>query len=99
MNQLIQNLMGMGGMTDQVIATDFLISAKAGVRNYAVAITETGTPELKAALRAQLNDAIATHERITNYMMAKGFYHPHNLKEQLEVDLTVADTALGLAQK
>lgn len=99
MNHLIQNLMGMGGMTDQVIATDFLISAKAGVRNYAVAITETGTPELKAALRTQLNDAIATHEKITNYMIAKGYYHPHNLKEQLEVDLTVSETALNLAQK
>ncbi|MFP7297486.1 spore coat protein [Neobacillus niacini] len=99
MNQLIQNLMGMGGMTDQVIATDFLISAKAGVRNYAVAITETGTPELKAALREQLNDAIRTHERITNYMVAKGFYHPHDLSEQLQVDLTITDTALKLAQK
>lgn len=99
MNQLIQNLTGMGGMTDQVIATDFLISAKAGVRNYAVAITETGTPELKASLRAQLNDAIATHEAITNYMIAKGYYHPHDLSEQLQVDLTVSDTALNLAQQ
>jgi similar to spore coat protein len=99
MNQLIQNLMGMGGMTDQVIATDFLISAKAGVRNYAVAITEAGTPELKAALREQLNTAIATHEKITNYMIARGFYHPHNLSEQLQVDLNVSDTALKLAQK
>ncbi len=99
MNQLIQNLMGMGGMTDQVIATDFLISAKAGVRNYAVAITETGTPELKAALREQLNTAIATHEKITNYMIARGFYHPHDLSEQLQVDLNVSDTALKLAQK
>jgi similar to spore coat protein len=99
MNQLIQNLMGMGGMTDQVIATDFLISAKAGVRNYAVAITETGTPELKAALREQLNTAIATHEKITNYMIARGFYHPHDLSEQLQVDLTITDTALKLAQK
>ncbi|MBO0962475.1 spore coat protein [Neobacillus sp. MM2021_6] len=99
MNQLLQNLMGMGGMTDQVIATDFLISAKAGVRNYAVAITETATPELKAALRAQLNDAIATHEKITAYMMAKGYYHPHNLGEQLKVDLKVSDTALNLAEK
>ena len=99
MNQLIQNMMGMGGMTDQVIATDFLISAKAGVRNYAVAITETATPELKAALRTQLNDAIATHEKITNFMVAKGFYHPHNLSEQLQVDLTVSGTALDLAQK
>lgn len=99
MNQLIQNMMGMGGMTDQVIATDFLISAKAGVRNYAVAITETATPELKAALRAQLNDAITTHEKITSYMVAKGFYHPHDLSEQLQVDLTVSDTAINLAQK
>ena len=99
MNQLIQNLMGMAGMTDQVIATDFLISAKAGVRNYAVAITETGTPELKAVLREQLNTAIATHEKITNYMIARGFYHPHDLSEQLQVDLNVSDTALKLAQK
>jgi similar to spore coat protein len=99
MNQLIQNLMGMGGMTDQVIATDFLISAKAGIRNYAVAITETGTPELKTALREQLNTAIATHEKITNYMIARGFYHPHDLTEQLQVDLTITDTALKLAQK
>jgi similar to spore coat protein len=99
MNQLIQNLMGMGGMTDQVIATDFLISAKAGIRNYAVAITETGTPELKAALREQLNTAIVTHEKITNYMIARGFYHPHDLTEQLQVDLTITDTALKLAQK
>ncbi|HEY2420746.1 MAG TPA: spore coat protein [Neobacillus sp.] len=99
MNQLIQNLIGMGGLTDQVIATDFLISAKAGVKNYAVAITETQTPELKAALRAQLNDAIATHEEITNYMMAMGYSHPHDLNEQLQVDLTVSDTALNLAQQ
>jgi similar to spore coat protein len=98
MNQLIQNLMGMGGMTDQVIATDFLISAKAGVRNYTVAITETGTPELKAVLRAQLHEAIATHKKITNYMIAKGYYHPHDLQEQLQVDLAVSETALNLAE-
>jgi similar to spore coat protein len=99
MNQLIQSLMGMGGMTDQVIATDFLISAKAGVRNYAVAITEAGTPELKAVLREQLNTTIATHEKITDFMIARGFYHPHDLSQQLEVDLTVSETALKLAQK
>lgn len=99
MNQLIQSLMGMGGLTDQVIATDFFISAKSGVRNYAVAITETATPELKQSLREQLNDAIATYERITNYMVAKGYYHPHDLSEQLQLDLTTAETAIKLAQK
>jgi similar to spore coat protein len=91
--------MGMAGMTDQVIATDFLISAKAAVRNYAVAITETGTPELKATLREQLNTAIMTHEKITNYMITRGFYHPHDLSKQLQIDLTVSDTALNLAEK
>lgn len=53
MNQFIQGLMGMGGMTDQVIATDFLISVKSGVRNYAAAITEAATPELREAHREQ----------------------------------------------
>lgn len=99
MNQLIQNMMGMGGMTDQVIATDFLISAKSGVRNYTVAITEAATPELREELREQLRTAIETHEKITNYMISKGFYHPHDLSEQLQVDLNVANTALNLAQE
>jgi similar to spore coat protein len=99
MNQFLQNMAGMSGMTDQVIATDFLISAKSGVRNYAAAVTETATPELKAALREQLTDAIATHEAISAYMISKGYYHPHNLSEQLQVDLTAAQTATDLAQQ
>src|SRR4051794_26934261 len=99
MNQFFQNMMGMGGMTDQVIATDFLISVKEGVRNYTVALTEAATPELRLALREQLRNAIQTHENITNYMIAKGFYHPHDLSEQLQVDLTAANTANNLAQQ
>lgn len=99
MNQLMQNMMGMGGMTDQVIATDFLISIKSGIRNYAVAITEAATPELREALREQLRAAIGTHEKITNYMVAKGYYHPHHMADQLQVDLTASKTALNLADK
>ncbi|WP_075981256.1 spore coat protein [Bacillus massilinigeriensis] len=98
MNQLIQNMMGMGGMTDQVIATDFLISSKATVRNYALAITEAGTPELRLTLKEQLRDAVRSHERITNFMIAKGYYQPHELKGQLLVDLRASDTAVNLAQ-
>ncbi|MFK9092594.1 hypothetical protein [Bacillus salipaludis] len=36
-------------------------------------------------------------KNITNYMIAKGIYHPSNLKEQLLVDLQITDTALNLA--
>jgi similar to spore coat protein len=99
MNGFLQNLMGMGGLTDQVIATDFLISVKSGIRNYSAAITEMATPELKAALKEQLFDAIDTHEKITNYMISRGYYHPHDLKGQLQLDLTVSETALNLAEQ
>ncbi|MCM3584391.1 spore coat protein [Mesobacillus maritimus] len=99
MNQLIQSLMGMGGLTDQVIATDFLISTKSSIKDYSAALTETATPELRAALREQLRAAIDTHEKMTNYMIEKGYYHPHSLSEQLNVDLTASDTALNLEKK
>jgi similar to spore coat protein len=99
MNQLIQNMLGMGGLTDQVIATDFLMAAKSGVRNYSAAITEAATPELRAELREQLRAAIDTHEKITNYMVARGFYHPHDLEQQLKVDLTASETVMNLTEK
>lgn len=70
------------GMSDQVIATDFLTSAKAGVRNYSIALTETTSLELRATLKKQLNDAIKAHETITKYMIKKGFYHAFDLHEQ-----------------
>jgi similar to spore coat protein len=99
MNSVIESLTGMDKMSDQVIATDFLISAKTGVRNYAMALTEVATPEARAILRKQLNDAIATHEAITSYMMKNGYYHAYNPIEQFKVDMQAADTALGLTQK
>ncbi|MGX6445225.1 spore coat protein [Neobacillus sp. K501] len=99
MNDLLKNIMGMGGMTDKVIATDFLISTKAGIRNLAFALTETATPEVRAALREELKNAVKTHDEITNFMMANGIYHPNDLKEQLQADLLITDTALNLAQK
>jgi similar to spore coat protein len=98
MNQMMQNMSGMGAMTDQVIATDFLIAAKTGVKNLALALTETNTPEVRDALKQYLNDAIDTHEQITKYMVSKGYYHPNNLAEQLNVDLDAAQTALNLQQ-
>lgn len=72
-------MMGMGGMTEQLIATDLLISAKSGVRNYAFALTEVATPKLRTALREQLKAAFETHEAVSNYMIEKRYYHPHSL--------------------
>jgi len=99
MNQLLQNMMGMGGMTNQVIATDFLISTKAAIKDYSAAITEVATPKARQVLREQLRDAIETHEKLTNYMISKGYYFPHDIREQLMVDLNASDTAVNLSQK
>ena len=93
---ILQNLMGMGGLTDQVVAMDLLISAKSGVRNYAMALTETGTPEIKATLARQLEEAIDFHEKISAYMIERGWYHPWNVDEQLKLDQQNIQTALNL---
>ncbi|MDF2680527.1 MAG: spore coat protein [Brevibacillus sp.] len=96
MNSIIQSLTGMGGMTDQVVAMDFLISAKSGVRNYAMALTETGTPEMKATLTKQLEEAIDMHEKISTYMIDQGWYRPWNVDEQIQLDQQNIQTALNL---
>ncbi|PLR81974.1 spore coat protein [Bacillus canaveralius] len=99
MNKILRNMTGMGGMTDQVIATDFLNTAKSGVRNLSMAITESATPELRTAFRQQLNSAIETHGKISQYMISKGYYHPHRLDEQLQVDINMSETAMNLTQQ
>lgn len=99
MNTLVEMLTGMDKLTDQVIATDFLIAAKNGVINYSMALTETTSPKVRAVLKTQLRHAIATHGTITNYMLKKGYYQAYDLKEQYEIDMKVTETALTLAEK
>lgn len=83
-------------LDDMAIATDFLITAKAAVRNLAVAITETATPEVKKLLRRELDTAIDTHDKIAQYMIKNEMYHAYNVDEQIEHDLKKADIALEL---
>ncbi len=86
----------MSAMTEQVIATDLLMAAKSAIKNYASAISECATPELRQALTEQLNDTIRSHEQITNYMINKGYYHPVDVLEQLRLDQQATQTALNL---
>ena len=99
MNQSMQNMNGMGGMTEQVIATDFLMTAKSGIKNLALAITETSTKEVRDTLTQYLNDAIKTHEQISNYMISKGYYNPDDISRQLEMDIQATQTAVNLQQQ
>ncbi|KIL50619.1 spore coat protein [Jeotgalibacillus soli] len=98
MNEFLKTMTGMSGMTDQILATDFLISSKSGVINTAFALTESVTPELRGALREQLFAAIDSHEKISSYIISKGYYRPNEMKEQIQIDLTAAQDSLNLTQ-
>lgn len=96
MNPIIEYLTGTNVLTDQVVAMDLLIAVKSGVRNYAMAVTEAGTPEIKETLTRHLEEAIDMHEQITRYMMENGWYHAWNTSEQIKLDLKNIDTAINL---
>ncbi|RIW37390.1 spore coat protein [Bacillus salacetis] len=96
MNFILENLTGLKAMTDQVVVTDLLISAKSGVRNYAMAVTETGSPEIKEVLMKHLEEALDMHEQVSNYMVERGWYHAFDTDEQLNLSLQNIDTALKL---
>ncbi len=99
MANMMQNMAGMDNLTEQVIATDFLLAAKTGIKNYAAALAETASPQVRDVLRRHFDVAVGTHERIANYMMAKGYYHAYNPQEQIKVDMNAADTVMNLQQQ
>lgn len=96
MNPIIERLTGMNVLTDQVVAMDLFITVKSGVRNYAMAVTESGTPEIKEMLTRHLEEALDMHEQLSEYMEEKGWYHSWDVNEQLELDLKNIDIALKL---
>ncbi|MGY0655501.1 spore coat protein [Bacillus subtilis] len=80
------NSLNVPELADTTFAMDFLIRAKEGVRNTAVALTETASPDVRALLRKQLMQGIAMHEEITELMISKKWFHPYELSEQYKLD-------------
>ncbi|WP_400243689.1 spore coat protein [Niallia sp. JL1B1071] len=98
MNGFIEKITGMAPLSDQVIATDLLIAAKSGIKSYALAITETATPEVRNILKQQLEETITLHEQISTYMINKGYYQPYDTEQQSQIDKNTAETALNLVK-
>ena len=98
MANIIQNMAGMADMTEQVIATDLLLGSKSAIKNYAAAIAESTTPEVCNALHRQLDDAINMHEKISTYMMNKGYYNAYDPKAQMNMDKQASSVVMGLNQ-
>jgi similar to spore coat protein len=86
-------------MTDQVIANDLLMASKSAVKDTASAITECATPEVRMALRKHLDNAIVQHEKVSQYMIDKGYYDPYDLQNQISIDLKNAEMSTSIPQQ
>lgn len=93
----LRNAEGMPKLVDTTMSMAFMLNAKSGVRNCAIALTEAATPEVRSFLQQQLNEAIDMHEEISNLMIKKGWFHPVNLEKQFQIDLESSQTAAQIA--
>ncbi|MFB1098085.1 spore coat protein [Terribacillus sp. JSM ZJ617] len=85
-------------LADTTFAMDFLLRSKEGVRNIAVALTESASPDVRALLRKQLIQGIAMHQEITDLMISKKWFHPHELSEQYQLDQLSANNTLKIGK-
>jgi spore coat protein CotF len=85
-------------LADTTFAMDLLLRAKEGVRNIAVALTESASPDLRALLRNQLMQGIAMHQEITELMINKKWFHPYELSEQYKLDQLSANNTLMIGK-
>ncbi|MDQ1911756.1 spore coat protein [Paenibacillus sp. GD4] len=92
-----RNSEGLPKQADSLFALDFLISAKSAVRNTAMVLAETATPDARAILKQQLDQAIALHEEISRLMIEKRWFHPYQVDEQFAIDLKAAQTTVEIA--
>ena len=93
----IRKAEGMPKLVDGTMSLAFLLNAKSGVRNCAIALTEAATPEVRTFLHTELNNAINMHEEISNLMINKGWFHPSNLEKQFQMDMEASQTAVQIA--
>ncbi|KEO83707.1 spore coat protein [Tumebacillus flagellatus] len=93
----LANYMDLLPLADPTVAMDFLLTAKTGVRNLSIAVTEIGNPEAKAVVRKHLDQAVLLHEQISQLMMSKGWLHPYDPNTQFQLDQTSATAVLKIA--
>lgn len=99
MNQVVEKLMGLDKLTDPLIASDLMAAAKAGIKDYSIAITEAATPEVRNLLSKHLNELIVFQGELGACMISKGIYNAYDIPKQVQMDLQAASEALNLLKK
>ncbi|WP_413035190.1 spore coat protein [Paenibacillus xylanilyticus] len=93
------NSLNMPEMADMTFAMDFLIRAKEGVRNIAIALTETVSADARGLLKQQLYQGIELHQEISDLMVRKKWFHPYELQEQYQLDQLSANQTVEIAKQ
>jgi similar to spore coat protein len=83
-------------LTDQIIASDLLGDAKAGVKAYAAALTSSSTPVIRSLLKKQLDQAISFQEQVGSYIAERGWSNAYDIGEQLKMDADMTQNTLNL---
>jgi similar to spore coat protein len=94
--RLMKEFSGMGDMTDQVIAQDFMSGIKSAIRSYAWALSETATPQLRDILKRHLDAAVNAQAAMSGYLVKKGFYMAYDPLQQFAMDIQAAEKVLGM---
>ncbi|MTT32393.1 spore coat protein [Terrilactibacillus sp. BCM23-1] len=81
--------------SDHVIATDMLYESKAAIKDFASAITESTSAEIRSFLKQEIRNAILQHELIYGFLQDKGIYDAYNVPQQLQRDIDYATRALS----
>ncbi|MDD7796074.1 spore coat protein [Clostridium sp. 'White wine YQ'] len=93
----VRNAEGMPKLIDETMSLTFLLNAKSGVRNCAIALTEATSPSVRSVLKRQLDDALNLHAEISDLMLSKGWFHPVDLEKQFRMDIESSETATQIA--
>ncbi|BDH61804.1 spore coat protein F-like protein YraF [Lysinibacillus sp. PLM2] len=92
------NSINMPELTDSGVALEFLLTTKTGIRNLAIAITETASPSLRKLMKTQLNVMLDLYAEITELMIKKEWLKPFDLDSQKELDIKAAENAISIAK-
>ena len=93
----IKNAEGMPNLVDNIIALEFLLTAKATVKDNAMALTESTSDEVRNAIIQELQYSLNIHEEIYQLMIKKEWLFPKDITKQIELDIKAAQTALNIA--
>ncbi|KIY23356.1 MULTISPECIES: spore coat protein [Mesobacillus] len=85
-------------MADASFALDFLLGIKNGIHTYGIALTETANGDLRKIFYKQMEQAIDLHAEISDLMIEKGWFYPHDVGKQMELDLKSADMAISIGK-